>query len=160
MPNKISGTIKFVKKDNRGFQLAEDGEWYSMYRGTLPNRVNKGDKVEVTFEINGQYRNIKDMKVTETNVNATSGSSSYSSNPETVLMNGIFALSCKFIEMETASRENGKTTDADLPAFINLITGEILKSYFSVKKALSTGTVEEQNSIVANPELDEPVQDY
>jgi hypothetical protein len=157
---KIQGTIKYMKKDNRGFKLSEDDNWYSMYRGSLPVKVNTGDKVEVDYQLNGEYRNIKELKVLSTsNVSKSSNKSSYGIAPEIAIMNSATAMCCKFIDMQTELRKVGKEVpDADINAFMDLVTVNLVKNYLIVKD-----TIYAEKPIVApvvEETASEVVEDY
>jgi hypothetical protein len=53
---KVSGAIKAMRKDRKGFQL-DNGEWYSAYR-PLPEALGQGVVVEFDFVSKGQWKNI------------------------------------------------------------------------------------------------------
>ena len=59
---KAEGIVKILRKDGKGLQL-ETGEWYSnkFFKGTLD--CERGDKVEVSYSINGEYTNLESCKV-------------------------------------------------------------------------------------------------
>ena len=59
---KAEGIVKVLRKDGKGLQL-ETGEWYSnkFFKGTLD--CERGDKVEVSYSINGEYTNLESCKV-------------------------------------------------------------------------------------------------
>lgn len=54
---KVSGSIKSMRKDRKGFQL-DNGEWYSAYR-PLPEALGQGVVVEFDFVSKGQWKNIQ-----------------------------------------------------------------------------------------------------
>ena len=153
----IQGTIKFTKKDGRGFQLEEDGNWYSMYRGQLPVKVSVGDKVSIGFNINGEYRNITNLKVMSSN-NATKSnkSSGYGQLPAQTILNGVFAMCCKFIDMQTEERKTSKDLpEADLPAFMQLMTLESIKAYKAIEQGLAEPQVPEAEASSEIPTADQ-----
>lgn len=58
----ITGIVKSLKKDRKGLQL-NDGNWYSnkFFKGELT--CQRGDEVEITLSINGQWQNLVSCKV-------------------------------------------------------------------------------------------------
>jgi len=56
----ITGLVSGVKPEWKSVQI--DGNWYGnkFFKGTLPN---KGDSVELTVQVNGQYKNLMECKV-------------------------------------------------------------------------------------------------
>jgi hypothetical protein len=157
----IKGTIKFTKKDGRGFQLKEDSNWYSMYRGTLPVKVSAGDVVEVSFEMNGEYRNIKALKVISSDTSKSSKSSGYGQTPAQTILNGVFALSCKFVEMQTELRKISKDLpEADLPAFMQLMAKEATKAYKEIEQGLAEPQVPTNTEASSEISTAEQYNDY
>lgn len=61
---KISGTVEAVRKDGKGFML-DNEQWYSNNRAKGKVACEKGDKVEVEFTRNGEWKNYTSVKVTE-----------------------------------------------------------------------------------------------
>ena len=59
---KAEGIVKILRKDGKGLQL-ETGEWFSnkFFKGTLD--CERGDKVEISYSINGEYTNLESCKV-------------------------------------------------------------------------------------------------
>lgn len=58
MIETISGRVKALKKDRKGFSLEETGEWYSRNFGDALD-VYDGDTVRFDYEPTGQWKNIK-----------------------------------------------------------------------------------------------------
>lgn len=60
----VTGVVKSVRKDRKGFQL-EDGEWYSAFNASQLKDVERGNNVAFDVKINGKYKNIQgNVKVT------------------------------------------------------------------------------------------------
>ena len=49
-------TIKDFRKDGKGFQ-SEDGDWFSHFKDKVDSSLNIGDKVEIVYTINGEFKN-------------------------------------------------------------------------------------------------------
>lgn len=56
MNDKVRGVISAVRKDGKGFQI--DGTWYSIYKDDVL-KVKKGDEVEFTVKVNGNFNNVR-----------------------------------------------------------------------------------------------------
>jgi len=56
---KIGGVVKALRKDQKGL-LLDDDNWYSGFHSLT---CNKGDEVEIEFVLNGEYRNIEQLKI-------------------------------------------------------------------------------------------------
>jgi len=64
MTETTEGIVASLKRDRKGLKL-EDGEWYS--NGFMPeiNHVGVGDKVKITYKVNGSYKNYETVEVLE-----------------------------------------------------------------------------------------------
>ena len=60
--NKVQGLVKAVRKDKKGLLLDND-KWYSnkFFNGTVD--CENGDKVEVEYEVNGNFLNLTKMTI-------------------------------------------------------------------------------------------------
>lgn len=147
MVETASGNIKNVRKDNRGFEL-DNGSWYSMMKGTLPIELKRGDGVSIKYTTNGRYNNIESVSKTGSS-SGSPPSSSYSGSkgdqhPAIPMMNGVFALTCKYIELQGKLAEINKTMpDGDISAFVTMATGLIADAYIAMKRQIDNiGVVE------------------
>lgn len=59
---KITGTTKAVSNKDGKYGINVNDIWYNGF-GSCP--ANKGDFVEIEFEVNGIYKNIKQIEVTK-----------------------------------------------------------------------------------------------
>ena len=82
------GVAKAVRKDAKGFQL-DNGEWYS---GFNPLTIKKGDRVKVSYKVNGDFKNIDSFDII-TKAPETSAPSApkrdYHLSPEQVRTNAV-----------------------------------------------------------------------
>jgi hypothetical protein len=111
-----------------------------MYRGTLPVQILKGDKVEIEFEQNGEYKNIKNVKVISQAPKVQSAASSGGYNaqhPSIALINCVTACVCKYIEFQTELRKTNKQDEElAIPEFMALISENVLNNYLFMKERI------------------------
>lgn len=61
---KATGLIEAVKSKDGKYGIRVDSVWYNGF-GNAPGK--KGDKVEVEYEINGNFKNVRDFKLLHEN---------------------------------------------------------------------------------------------
>jgi len=76
----ITGIVQAIKGDGKGLAIKGDnpkGDWYSnkFFKGNID--AKKGDEVELTIAINGQYKNLMAVKVIKANTNPNNSQTDY-----------------------------------------------------------------------------------
>lgn len=80
MADKITGTITAKARTGKSIQL-DDGNWYGAFNASQLGGVEKGDSVELSYKINGRYRNIQGNVTKASGGSASSTGGSASSTP-------------------------------------------------------------------------------
>ncbi len=87
MGESVTGVVKAVRKDGKGFMIGDD--WYSAFRAAQLNGAQKGADVTFFFKKNGQWNNIEG----DVTVNGTTGDLTPSSGVSTkTYSNGAFPI--------------------------------------------------------------------
>ena len=137
MVQTISGKVKNVRKDRKGLEL-DNGSWYSYRADTIRDGINRGDTVTITYNVNGTYNNIETIDKTSSSPSGSSPSGYQSraeQNPALQLMNGVFALTCKYIELQGKLAEiNKELPESDISAFVTMATGLTADAYLNMKR--------------------------
>ena len=154
MVETTKGKVKNVRKDRKGLEL-DNGSWYSIRTGEVPSTINRGDTVSITFSVNGRYNNIETISKTDSAPSSSpySGYSPKADNPAALMMNGVFAMTCKFIELQSKLAEIKKETpDADIGAFMNMAVGLTADAYLAMKRTIEAdGAVPAQGGEELHP---------
>ena len=144
MVETTNGNVKNVRKDKRGLEL-ENGSWYSMMKGELPIELKRGDSVTIKYTTNGRYNNIEAISKTGASSSVPTGNSyqgKSEEHPAVKMMNGVFAMTCKYIELQTKLAEiNKQIPDADIEAFMSMAVGITADAYIAMKGKIDNAGV-------------------
>ena len=119
------GIVKSIKKDGKGLQLT-DGNWYS---GFAQLECSKGDEVEITYVVNGQWKNIK--TITTTKKATVSQSEAREDKAKTMLVSYAKDLVVAMIQYAAHNEK-----EFDLKESLKLASEGIVESYESIAQQI------------------------
>jgi len=141
MGNEVNGTVELVRKDQRGFKLADNGQWYSVRSGTLSVKLSKGDKVKLSYTQNGQYNNIDSLELTsksQVQPGNSVGTSTVTQreDPAGKVLGCVSAITCSYIQYVKDMKLAGKEVSDDIPMFIDTISISMVNAYMDIKQEI------------------------
>lgn len=148
---KVEGIVKNLRKDGIGLQL-ETGEWYSnkFFKGKLD--CEKGDKVEVSYSINGEYTNLEACKILQKGEKKAIQKEIREDVNASQLTSYAKDLVVALIGEQPIPNENSKKT---LEIFMNEAAIAVAKAYLTIKREVMQPQVQEQATQTSKEENQE-----
>jgi hypothetical protein len=128
---KINGKVISASNKEGKYGLNIGGIWFNGF-GSAP--ANKGDEVEIEYEVNGTFKNPKKVTVTKL-ASATTKEISEDKNSSTLTS---YAKDLVIAMLENVGKTSGKekVEAISIPEAMKVATATVIEAYLEIKKSI------------------------